>query len=699
MIEKINDKLFSWASILEDNTRAQAEMAASMPFIFPHVALMPDAHLGRGATVGSVLPTDGAIIPAAVGVDIGCVDADTEYLSPQGWRRIADYDGGEVMQYDPETGEGRFVAPEAYIVKDCPEFLRLRTKYGIDQMLSPDHRVLIWKIVGRPRRRVPTVMTAEEFATEHDRLAQGFKAEFTTTFAPRLDTQINLSDDEIRVQVMVHADAHVERERAVVRVKKERKVRRARKLLTAAKIEWTERVRDGVTDLRFTPPRTTKTYAGDWWECSAEQLAVIADEVLHWDGNLDDRVYYTRDQASADFIHYVFTATGSRAVLRADRHPDGAIDYRVFSHPNTMVGMGGVPKTPITRESSADGRAYCFTVPSGFWVMRRGGNIAMTGNCGMLAVLTQFTRADLEGTDLRVLHESISRRIPLGAGRYNTKIQPTAEPRIAELEAAAVNLGFDPRSYAGNWRLQLGSLGSGNHFIEVTIDELDRVWLFLHSGSRGVGNKIASVHIKIAKALMKQWWITLPDPDLAYLVEGTDNFWAYITEMQWAQRFAWLNRDEMMDRVVEALTRHLGQDVERVETIGCHHNYTEKETHFGRKVWLSRKGAIDASAGVRGLIPGSMGTESFVVTGLGNPVALRSSPHGAGRNFSRGAARRKFTRESLDAAMAGVTWGESDAFLDEHPEAYKDVQIVMADAADLVRVDHTLRQLINVKGT
>lgn len=318
--------------------------------------------------------------------------------------------------------------------------------------------------------------------------------------------------------------------------------------------------------------------------------------------------------------------------------------------------------------------------------------------CGMLAVRTQFVRDDLDPLDLPDLHESISRRVPLSAGRYNTKIQPTAEPRLQELTRLAEKAQFDPASYAGNWELQLGSTGSGNHFIEVTVDELDRVWLFLHSGSRGVGNKIAARHIKVAQQQMKKWWITLPDPDLAYLVEGTDEFWAYTRQMQWAQEFAWLNREEMMDRCVEALSRHVGQAVERLEVIGCHHNYTRREHHFGRNVWLSRKGAIDASAGTPGLIPGSMGAASYVVVGKGNPVSLHSSPHGAGRNFSRNVARKKFTRESLDAAMEGVAWGRSDAFLDEHPEAYKDIDVVMADAADLVEVRHTLRQVVNVKG-
>jgi tRNA-splicing ligase RtcB (3'-phosphate/5'-hydroxy nucleic acid ligase) len=316
--------------------------------------------------------------------------------------------------------------------------------------------------------------------------------------------------------------------------------------------------------------------------------------------------------------------------------------------------------------------------------------------CGMMAVRTQYDAADLTGRDLSVLHGRISRSIPLSAGRYNKKLRPTAEPRVAELRALP---GADQANgVAGNWPLQLGSLGSGNHFIEVSLDEKSRVWLFLHSGSRGVGNKLAQVHIRRAQEWCRRRGIDLPDRDLAYLEEGTPEFDAYIEALHWAQRFAWLNREEMMDRVVEQVGRFVKDDVQRLEQVQCHHNYTEREEHYGRSVWLSRKGAISARKGQPGLIPGSMGAASYVVVGKGNAEALMSSPHGAGRNHSRNAARRLFTRSDLDARMTGIAWGHSDAFLDEHPDAYKDIDVVMRDAADLVEVRHTLRQVVNVKG-
>ncbi len=317
--------------------------------------------------------------------------------------------------------------------------------------------------------------------------------------------------------------------------------------------------------------------------------------------------------------------------------------------------------------------------------------------CGMIAVRTQLGVEELP-PDRSVLRKAIERSVPLSAGHDNRKIRETAGPRVAELTGLAEEAGFDPGRYAGRWDHQLGSLGSGNHFIEVSADEEDRVWLFLHSGSRGVGNKIATHHVKVAQALMERWWIELPDPDLAYLVEGTDEFWAYVRELRWAQHFALLNREEMMDRVVRCVGDWTGEPVVEQERINCHHNFTEQERHFGRDVWVSRKGAIEASVGRPGLVPGSMGTASHVVEGLGNPVSLSSSPHGAGRAYSRSAARKRFSVEDLRAAMVGIEFRDTVAFVDEIPAAYKDIDQVMADAADLVRVRHTLHQLVNVKG-
>jgi tRNA-splicing ligase RtcB len=318
--------------------------------------------------------------------------------------------------------------------------------------------------------------------------------------------------------------------------------------------------------------------------------------------------------------------------------------------------------------------------------------------CGMIAVRTQYT-ADQLPEDRRPLREAIEAAVPLSAGKYNEDIaREHTLVRLGLLSESAQRAGFDPAKYAENWSLQLGTLGSGNHFIEVSLDEHDRVWLFLHSGSRGVGNKIAQHHIKVAKQQCTARWISLPDPDLAYLVEGEDTFWTYIRELRWAQEFALQNRAEMMDRVVTCFEDWIGYRVVREQEVNCHHNYTEREHHFGRDVWLSRKGAISAKTGEWGLIPGSMGTRSYVVQGLGNRLSLNSAPHGAGREYSRTAARKAFTVDDLRAAMVGVEYRDTDAFVDEIPAAYKPIDVVMQDAADLVEIRHELRQIVNVKG-
>lgn len=324
--------------------------------------------------------------------------------------------------------------------------------------------------------------------------------------------------------------------------------------------------------------------------------------------------------------------------------------------------------------------------------------------CGMIAVRTPWSVDEVRSRgSLAPLRGDIERAVPLSAGKYNKELTEWARRRVAELEATADELGpavlRSVTSTAPNWALQLGSLGSGNHFIEVTADEQQRVWLFLHSGSRGVGNKIASKHIAIAQQRARDEHLDLPDRDLAWLDEGTPEFDRYIAELRWAQHFALLNREEMMDRVAAALAAHMRTDeTPELERINCHHNFTQRERHVGEDLWISRKGAIQARKGQDGLIPGSMGTASYVVRGLGNPESLESSPHGAGRVFSRTKARKTFTRAQLEESMRGIEWRHSDAFLDEIPAAYKDVDVVMADAADLVEVRHTLRQLVNVKG-
>ena len=324
--------------------------------------------------------------------------------------------------------------------------------------------------------------------------------------------------------------------------------------------------------------------------------------------------------------------------------------------------------------------------------------------CGMVAVRTPLSRGELP-ENLSGIREGIERRIPLSAGKYDRRLSSTAEPRVAALEERGGDRlrVYRKLSRRVDWRRQLGSLGSGNHFIEITVDESGSVWAFLHSGSRGIGNRIATHHIGTAQKLMKQQSIRLPDRDLAYLSEGTEEFDDYIHDLRWAQDFALFNREEMMDRVMTELSYTVygegGHEGElELERIQCHHNFTQKERHYGKDVWVSRKGAIQAKEGQMGLIPGSMGTASYVVRGLGSEAAFETAPHGAGRRFSRGEARRRFTMDDFDRDMQGIEVRRSKEFIDELPGAYKDIDTVMEQSKDLVEIVHTFRQIVNVKG-
>lgn len=376
------------------------------------------------------------------------------------------------------------------------------------------------------------------------------------------------------------------------------------------------------------------------------------------------------------------------------------IDDRTIEQATALAGLPFIhPHIALMPDAHAGkGSAVGTVIPTKAAVIPAA--VGVDIGCGMIAAKTRYTETDLERISLTELRDEVERAIPLSPGNYNKKIHHEhTQERIDDLEALAEREGVD-LAHSPKWREQLGSLGGGNHFIELCVDNDGSVWCFLHSGSRGVGNKIAQKHIKIAQALCKQWHIQLEDWDHAYLVEGTPEFTQYLKELSWAQTFAKFNRNEMMDRFLNQLARLFGDDhAGETERVNCHHNYTEIMTISGEKVWLTRKGAIDATEGRMGCIPGSMGTRSYIVRGKGNPSALFSAPHGAGRVMSRTEAKKRFTAEDLDASMAGIVYRPGDAWIDEIPAAYKNIDQVMEDAADLVDVIHELRQVINVKGT
>lgn len=314
--------------------------------------------------------------------------------------------------------------------------------------------------------------------------------------------------------------------------------------------------------------------------------------------------------------------------------------------------------------------------------------------CGMCAVKLDLTASQLPD-DLEGYMPYVERAVPAGVGKgheYDRDIN--IKERIGD---PFTDLNTKQRTKAIS---QCGTLGSGNHFFEVCLDEHDGVWIVLHSGSRGIGNELARIHIDGAKKEMKKLFISLEDQDLAYFIQETPEFEAYILDMLWAQEYAFLNREIMLGAAYEAFCKWMGRDVLAEQRINCHHNFTQKEKHFKKEMWITRKGAIKADRGDFGIIPGSMGTRSYIVEGRGNPASYNSCSHGAGRRYSRSKARELFTTEDLNDRMQGKVWNADRAksLIDEIPDSYKDIDTVMEDQQDLVEVMFTLHQIFNYKG-
>ncbi|HEX6524900.1 MAG TPA: RtcB family protein [Streptosporangiaceae bacterium] len=391
----------------------------------------------------------------------------------------------------------------------------------------------------------------------------------------------------------------------------------------------------------------------------------VSDKLLVWGSDVDNQA---REQAS-----------------RASRLP--FVTGHVALMPDAHLGIGATVGSVIPTEGAI--------VPS---------FAGVDLGCGMIATETIFTAEDLPD-NLGPLLSMVSRRIPAGVGKgrdlgyrdgYRDVFDVVGEPphKLSDKQQAKTIAQF-------------GTLGSGNHFVEVSLDEHGKVWTVLHSGSRGIGNQLATHHIDKAKGLMREYLSTLGDPNLAYFTEGTPEFDAYIQDMLWAQRYAYESRarmnSELLKSLAEAISpkRKLKEKAIAVQIVNSHHNYTEREKHGGKEMWITRKGAIKADAGDMGVIPGSMGTDTYIVRGKGNPDSYNSSSHGAGRRMSRGAAKRQLDKAGLRERMKGKTWNadSATALIDEDPRAYKDIKQVMADQSDLTEVVHVLTQVLNYKGT
>lgn len=358
--------------------------------------------------------------------------------------------------------------------------------------------------------------------------------------------------------------------------------------------------------------------------------------------------------------------------------------HHVAAMPDVHVGMGATIGSVIATKGAI--------IPAA---------VGVDIGCGMLAVRTNLAKTDIDETCLREAFCSILRRTPVGFQQHKDKnvhleacckLQPALD-EILQREPTILD-----EMQRRHWTNELGTLGGGNHFIELSLDESDNLWIMLHTGSRGPGNVMASYFINKAKAQSAAKGEELVDSNLASFEEGTELFDSYMLATTWAQRYAMVNREEILADVIKSLTDVWPGIALESEVINCHHNYVEKETHFGESVWVTRKGAIRAQKGEMGIIPGSMGTASFLVQGLGNPESFMSSSHGAGRKLSRTQARKAFSVEDLINQTTGVICRQDKGVLDEIPGAYKPIEDVIENQQDLIQIQHTLKQVLCIKG-
>lgn len=361
------------------------------------------------------------------------------------------------------------------------------------------------------------------------------------------------------------------------------------------------------------------------------------------------------------------------------------IHHHVAAMPDVHLGMGATIGSVIATHKAI--------IPAA---------VGVDIGCGMVACRLSITGNDIEEKSLKKVFDQISRDVPVGRAQHkdDRALVDAAKPFEARLDAMTQKHPQLLKAFGkfSKWINQMGTLGGGNHFIEVCLDESNQVWIMLHSGSRGIGNALADYFIQLAREDMERWMIHLPDRDLAYFPEGTEHFDDYVEAVTWAQEYAYQNRQCMVDLVLAGLRRHLPAFEVTSEVVNCHHNYVAQEHHYGANVWVTRKGAIRAREGDLGIIPGSMGARSYIVHGLGNPESFTSSAHGAGRRMSRTAAEKQFSESDLAKQTEGVICRKDKGVVDEIPGAYKDIDAVMENQKDLTETLHTLKQVVCVKG-
>lgn len=708
------------------------------------VAIMPDCHSGKGSVIGFTMPLSNKVIPNVVGVDLGCLDRDTEFLSPTGWVKISKWKNEQVLQYDPKKDSTNFVSPLAYIKKPCTLFYHFRTKYGMDQMLTPDHKMIVWKGY-KGRGYIVQNYTVKDFVEHHNSLNKGIQGGFKTTFQYTSETELPLSDVMVRIEVMVAANGSVRRRKQVqdkieLHFRKKRKVDRAIYLLSEADIAYDlSKLKDGSFLLIFDAYDDAKNL-NKFWRASTKQLKIIVEESLFWGGHKGRHEYFfTNNKNSADIVQFAFTISGIRSNINKVEYKkeNWKPNYSVYKTKNQIVCFS---KNCIKEERSIDDTAYCFTVPSGHFVIRRNGFISITGNCGMLSY--NFGKNSKIKDSIVDLDRLIRLRIPFGQDvhdqsiinmerefpwdRVNGLAQSFAQAyreHYRELSIPKYDIRwFQDKCDAvgGGMRRMInsiGTLGGGNHFIETGISDSGEYWITIHTGSRNFGkricdywqNKAVKFHVGDTKEEHKRKIERLKqeinDGRLLYekikevkanknkpvdmkgceWLENTDAA-GYLFDMIFAQIYAEVNRKYIGDIIKKILKL---EPIRSIETV---HNFIDF------KDFIIRKGSVRSYAGEEFVLPFNMRDGILICDGKSNSEWNFSAPHGAGRVMSRTKAKKLIDIDTFKKQMEDIYSSSVDkSTLDEAPDAYKPPDSIIKAIHPTATIIERIKPIHNMK--
>lgn len=692
------NKAKAFTNNLEDKAREQIiELLDQEFFKDSKIRFMPDLHYGAGCVIGTTATIKDKIVPNLVGVDIGCLDMETEFLSEQGWVKINKYKKGmKVLQYNKETDKSSFIEPINYIVKNCDNFYHFNNSKGLDQMLSEEHKMLIWKgFRGRGYKK-------ENFSPvelSNKNLKNGFygiKCSFNI-----FNEGIDYSNDEIRFLVALSADGYIRKEFndkkfISFHLKKDRKIKRICQILNSLNISFKNYSgKDGTTYIEFYVDSKFNKSLSVLWKASLDQLKIVKEECLLWDGHSGYRSYFSStNKESIDVIQFAFSATGTRAGIYEKTYDNNwKTVYNVIPTKNSIIGINAYPEI----KKSVDGKKYCFTVPDGYFIIRRNNKISITGNCGMETIQISNKEIDFEKLDM-----VIRKNIPSGFAIRNSPHR-YSEYIIVDEVIASIDKDRAMKS--------IGTLGGGNHFIEVNKDDEGNYYVVIHSGSRNMGKQIADYWQKVAiEKLNKKYKeettniITacismgkldliedlknrIPNPpndSLCYLVK--EDFINYLQDMSVAQNFARINRKAMMHIIVEKM------EFDVLDSFTTIHNYIDTETK------MLRKGAVSANLGEKIIIPINMRDGSIIAFGKGNPDWNFSAPHGAGRLMGRNEAKRNLNIDEYKETMSGIyTTSVNMSTLDEAPMAYKSIDEIIENTKDTITIDRIIKPVYNFK--